>query len=440
LTSVTPPAETGRTYSLTWVAAFWILVAVSVPIWIQFEIPAWDVHVYLNAIHALQAGHDPYADAMAVQRAFHAQLTANPGAALHSDPPWSYVYAPITLPLLRLVGKLPLLLSAGIYWPAYIAAVLAQIWVAFSATTRAERRYFVFLAPVAAFFPGFLANGIILSGNIAYILYALMMLTAVLGWRRGKWLPFYLAVLAASCVKAPLLSLVVIPILSARRQWLPAGVTTAISLGLFALQPVLWPTLFRHYLEAVELQFSFNRDFGCSPAGLLGSFLSDRGLPYSPWTYIVYLAYAVPLFALLLLLAQRFLRGAFSLERWIPVLLVGVILLNPRILEYDAAPIALLLALIAWRFFAARLSIRATIGALALLFAVTNAIAAISWNIHKWVDGPLIVLLFAVGCYDLFRPPAALSATDYLPGSQHRTITAPSLLLTVTDPSGTTTA
>jgi MFS family permease len=380
------------------VIGFWALVLISLPIWIHFEIPGWDVRVYTSAIHSLQTGHDPYADAMSVQRAYHAQAVHPAG-----DPPWSYVYSPITLPLLRLIGRFPLWLAGAIYWIVFAGAVLAQVWVAMTATEPHERRYFPYLAPVAPFFPGFLANGIMIGGNIAYLLYAAVLLTAVFGWRRGRWLWFYLAVLVASCVKAPLLSLVVIPVLSARRQWLPAGVTTAVSLGLFGMQPLFWPTLFQHYLEAVRLQFDFNRDFGCSPSGLFGGFLYDRGIPYSPGTYIFYLAYAMPLFAVLLLLGRCFLRGDFPLTRWMPVLLTGVILLNPRILEYDVAPLALLLALIAWRFFAEFTSPRGTMLCLALLFALTNAIAAISWDIHKLVDGPLLVIFFAAGCWDLLR-------------------------------------
>ena len=72
------------------------------------------------------------------------------------------------------------------------------------------------------------------------------------------------------------------------------------------------------------------------------------------WTVclIFYLCYAIPLFALLFALSRRYLQGSFTLRQWAPVLLVGVILFNPRILEYDVAPITLPLTLIAWRFFA----------------------------------------------------------------------------------------
>ncbi len=173
-----------------------------------------------------------------------------------------------------------------------------------------ERRYFIYFAPVAAFFPGLLANGTILGGNIAYILYALVLLAAVVGWRRGSWHWFYLAVLAASCVKAPLLSLVAIPVLSARRQWIPAGITTAAGAAFFAMQPLVWPTLFKHYLQAVELQFSYNHDFGSSPAGLFSEILTITASPTLSPASSSMPATRCPSSLVMLYLSRQFLRGA----------------------------------------------------------------------------------------------------------------------------------
>jgi hypothetical protein len=381
------------------VRVLWLLVLIAMPIWIANDAPGWDAAIYHTAIKALAAGHDPYADAIAIQQAFHIEMALHPNA----PPPYSYVYSPITLPVLRLINLFPLWFSGSLYWLVYLGGVLAEVWVGMQAVEANERRYFIFLAPAAAFFPGFLANGIVLSGNVAYILYALVLLAAVFAWRRGQWLWFYLAVLAASCVKAPLLSLAVIPILTTRKQWLPTGLTVAAGLGLFAIQPLLWPSLFKHYLQAVELQFSYNRDFGCSPSGLFSGVLYDHGIPYSPASFIFYLCYALPLFALLLYLSRQFLRGAFSLKQWMPVLLVGVILLNPRLIEYDVAPLALPLALIAWRFLAAKITTGRTILYLAIFFAITNAFALTSWELRKLIDGPLLVIFFLIGCWDLHQ-------------------------------------
>ena len=403
MTSETPllPADLARGLRASKVLiGFWIVVIVAVACCVPFAGPGWDIKVYASAVKSLRAGHDPYADAMAIQRIYHSQAVLHPVG----DPPYSYVYSPITLPLVRLIGKLPFWLSGGTYWLIYAIGVFGQMIFALRFTQGDERRAFLYLAPVSAMFPGLLESGVVLGGNIAYILYPAVLLCAAVGWRRGDWRWFYAVVLVASCVKAPLLSLVAIPILSARRQWLPAGLTAAAGVALFASQPLIWPSLFRNYLQAVDLQFLYNRDFGCSPAGLLSDVLYAHGIPYSPIGLIFYLCYAVPLMALLWHLSRKFLDGDFLLSEWIPVLLVGVILLNPRVMEYDVAPLTLLMALIAWRFFARFTTTARTIVCMAVLVAATNAIAAFGWYVRKLVNGPLLVLLFAAGCWMLLNP------------------------------------
>ena len=388
-----------------------MLVLAVFPVWVHFDMPGWDVAVYAKGMRDTAAGLDPYAQAMAVQRAYHASHGLQAGIA----PPYSYVYSPITLPVLRAIAHVPEWLSASVYWLIYAAGALAQIWVVLRFVQGDERRFFAFAAPLALFFPGLLANGTIQSGNIAYILYALVFSAAIYGWRRERWWWFYGAVLLASCVKAPLLSLVVIAPLSARRQFLPAVGTVAAGLLLFGMQPVVWPSLFRHYLEAVELQFSYNRDFGCGPAGLFSAIRFDHGLPYAPASYFFYAAYALPLFACMVYLSRRFLRGDFTLRQWAPLLLVGTILLNPRLLEYDVAPITLPLALLTWRWIAGmkRMRVPAIAAALAF-FVVANGLSIYSWEIRKRIDGPLLVVLFLAGVWTLLRPSPAIAEHSVL--------------------------
>lgn len=400
-------ARLNRTRTLL---AFWVVVILSVAASIPMASSGWDVRVYVAAIRSLRLGHDPYADAMAIQRIYHSQSMVMP----NRDPPYSYVYSPITLPLLRLIGELPNWLSAGSYWLLYVAGVFGQMLFALRFTTGRERRIFLYLAPVSAFFPGMLVNGTILGGNIAYILYPAVLLCAVPGWRRGNWTWFYAAALAASCVKAPLLSLVAIPALSARKQCVPAALTSVAGVALFVVQPLLWPALFQNYLHAVDLQFLYNRDFGCSPAGLLSDALYAHGVRYQWAGLLFYLAYATPLLSLLWFLSRRFLHGEFPLREWIPLLLVGVILLNPRIMEYDVAPITLLLTMIVWRFFSRVATANGTILCMALLLAATNGVAAFGWYIRKLVDGPLLIAVFATGCWMLLRgPETAAQKPDY---------------------------
>ncbi len=374
-----------------------LLTAITFPVWTHYEQPAWDAEIYLKAVRSIAAGHDPYADAIAVQKLAH---SLHPNAPSNSGP-FSYVYSPITLPVLRLVAATPHWVAAGIFWLCYLAGILGELAFGAAALQAQERRYLFALAPIAIFFPGFLAHDIILSGNVAYILYGLVLTCTLIAWRRGQWRWFYLAVLAASCVKAPLLSLLAIPVLSARRQRFPVIATGIAGIALFAIQPIFWPTFFHNYLEAVELQFSFNRDFGFSPAGIFSGILYDHHIPYSPACTLFYLAYSIPLFVGLYFLSRQFLRGRFTLEQWMPVLLLGVILLNPRLIEYDAAPLAIPLAVIAWRFFARYLSTTHTILATVGLFLTLNVIAFQSQEWWKLTEAPLLVVFFVAGVFTL---------------------------------------
>jgi hypothetical protein len=202
---------------------------------------------------------------------------------------------------------------------------------------------------VLAFFPGLLCDDVILSGNIVYLLYGLILLAAVPGWRRGSWLWYYIAVLVASVFKAPLLTMLAFPVLVGQRQWIPASVTGAVGSLLFAAPAWLWPELFREYLRAVFLQFEWNYDFGFNPSAILGTALHRLEIPYSSASTFFYVIFAGAIGLMLLYLGYRVRRGYLSRELWIPVALVGTILMGPRIKEYDVAAITIPMLLISAR-------------------------------------------------------------------------------------------
>jgi hypothetical protein len=60
-------------------------------------------------------------------------------------------------------------------------------------------------------------------------------------------------------------------------------------------------------------------------------------------------SFAVVLGGILLFVARRVREGRLGREEWIPVALVGTILLNPRVKEYDVAALTIPMLLIAWR-------------------------------------------------------------------------------------------
>jgi hypothetical protein len=328
-----------------WITLIWLVVAGSVAGMALSGPAGWDTLVYWNAIQSVHHGGDPYAEGIDAQQAFHNRPSPDPNA----HPPMTYVYSPQTLPLLKLLTFFPGWLLGSVYWCSVACGLLLQFWACYQMASAGERRWLVYMVPLAALFPGLLNSDVILSGNTAYILYGLILAAAVPGWKRDRWLWFYLAVLTASICKAPLLTLLAFPVLVGRKQWIPAGITAAVGSLIFAGQPLLWPAQFREYLIAVRLQFDWNHDFGFGPAGVLGKVLWEPGQPHSTVTTIVYLVFAATLGGILLATGHRVRRRGLSREMWIPVALLGTLLLNPRIKEYDVAAITIPMLLIAWR-------------------------------------------------------------------------------------------
>ena len=382
---------------------YWALAILGMMAWIAADPPGWDLDVYRKAVSSFQSGHDPYQDEIAGTGDYARNLSAEygGGASLY------YVYSPVTLQIVAVTDKFRI--SRLLYWLVYAGCVLAIVLVAASAITTRDPRYAALVPPAALFFPGLLVNGTLLSGNVAIILYGLVYAGAAIGWRKNRWLPFYVAVLLCSLFKLPMLGLLAIAVFSAPKQWIPASVTAVVALSGFAAQSYFFPILFRHQLQAVDHLFSFNRDVGCSPAGIFAGLLFDHGAPYFPLAPLFFLVYALPICAILYRLSKRFLAGDLLFAEWMPVLLVGVTLLNPRLLEYDVLPITIPLALIAIR--SAHRAPCPKLAALMLcgLWLAANSAVFASHRTLRWKQVECVILcaLFILGSLGLLRTSTA---------------------------------
>jgi len=307
----------------------------------------WDARIYWRALQTIRHGGDPYAVGIAAQLAFLNR--PNPNPADHT--PFAYVYSPMTLPLLRLLTGVPGWLLGLLYGLAVFCGFLLELWAGFQMATAGERKWLALMLPAIAFFPGLVTDDTILSGNIGYVLYGLVLAASVPGWKRGRWFWYYVAVVGASIVKAPLLTMIAFPILVGKRQWLPAGAAGAVGLALFALSERIWPVEFHEYLVAIRLMFDEVHDFGFGPAGVLGKTLWRLGRPYFPSAIIFYVIASCVIGIILLVLKRRVTLGEMSQEAWIPVALVGTLLFYPRVMRYDLAAFAVPMLLIGWRAF-----------------------------------------------------------------------------------------
>lgn len=374
---------------LLWVGAVGSLVGMS-----HYIPSCWDLTIYQQAMQWLRDGLDPYAIGQARQIAEHAR----------GHYAFTYVYPPVTMVILRILNHIPSLPGRLLYWTMYAGGFGCQLWAVSQLARPSERTLLRYVLPVAVFFPGLFPNEIILSGNLAIPLYGAVWMGAVRGWKQERWGVFYAAVLAASLFKLPLLTLLAIPVLMGTAEFLNSVMTAAGALALFFAQRLIWPKEFAEYLGDVQMQFTLNHDFGRSPAGILGQILSAMGRPFTTASTVFYLVYGALIFVVLASFAQSYRRKEVEGSTWMTVLLTGTILLNPRIMFYDALAITvpmLLLVVRGWQSRAGRWCLLAGAAATACAYVAGQDNAG---------DAILLVSVFVAGVYGLRTEARGASA------------------------------
>jgi hypothetical protein len=361
-------------------------------------IPAgWDLSVYQQAMKSLREGLDPYAIGQARQIAEHAR----------GHMACTYVYPPLTTVILRLLNHIPTLSGRLLYWTVYAAGFGAQLWALSQLVRPSERKLMRYLLPLAVFFPGLIPNEVILSGNVAIPLYGAVWAGAIRGWKLERWGWFYTAVLTASLFKLPLLTLLAIPILMGAAQWINSVMTAAGGLALFFVQRLIWPVQFSEYLGDIQMQFSLNHDFGRSPAGMFGYAMYSLGRPFETGSIVFYLAYAALIFLVLASFSRMYRREEVEGSTWMTVLLAGTVLLNPRIMAYDALALTIpmmLLVVRAWK---------APMARGCLLAGVAATICAYVVRQDGVGDAILMVSVFVAGVYGLLEEARSTSGLAF---------------------------
>lgn len=367
------------------------------------ETVGWDAQVCHDALHAVQRGSDPYAANLALIHQFKDALAS--GATVR--PPIIYVYSVLTLPLLKFAGRFTDPALAFLYAGAMIVGLGLQLWAGFQMARRAERRWVALLLPVIIFFPGLITDDVIRSGNIAYLLYGIVLAAAVPGWKRGTWFWYYLAVLFASIFKLPYLCMVAFPVLLDRRQWIPSCLTAGVGVGSFAAQFWVSPVMAREYSESIRFMFNVGHDFGYSFAGEVNQLLWKSGVRTLSSDLLIYVAFAAPFGLLLLYIAGRVHQGEFARETFVPIAFLGTAMLNPRIMNYDLVPITIPMLLLAARaIWTERSGLRRSALVIALaVFGIANLFTVAG---PQWVPVELtmLCLTFTAGLWHLWESKA----------------------------------
>ncbi len=380
-----------------WCTLLWIGAVGSV-VGMRHYLPScWDLAIYQQAMKWLRDGLDPYAAGQARQIAAHAR----------GHVAFTYVYPPLTLMILRILNFIPSGLGNWLFWTIYGAGFGGQLWAVSHLARPAERKLLRHLLPVAVFFPGLMANEVILSGNIAIPLYGALWMGAIRGWKQERWGWFYAAVLTASLFKLPMLTLLVIPVLMGAAQFANSAMTAAGGVSVFLLQRLIWPKEFAEYLSDVQMQFTLNHDFGRSPAGIVGQALYAMGRPFTGASTACYLAYGVLIFVVLAIFSRMYHRRQLEGSTWMTVLLAGAILLNPRIMYYDslAATVPMMLLVVrGWQISGGRWCLLAGVAATAGAYMAGQDNAG---------DAILMVAVFATGVYGLWKEARSASVAPF---------------------------
>jgi hypothetical protein len=164
-------------------------------------------------------------------------------------------------------------------------------------------------------------------------------------------------------------------------------VTGAIGVSLYALQGRIWPQAFRVYMHSLKVMSNSKRDFGCAPVGNLARILQNFGVPVERPCIVFYGVYVIVLFLFLLGLSRLYREQRICFKSWVPVMLIGVVLLNPRVQSYDIAAVSLPMALVVWR------SLTDADGKIRLPLGIGAAIVLLGLNVFLEINEDFIPML-----------------------------------------------
>jgi hypothetical protein len=275
----------------------------------------WDARVYARAIATWRAGGDPY--------------LFDPAALPFANPPL----------FLKSVVWLSYLFPGHLGWYVYLAALIAATfaipWLLARFYVRSEWMTPVVALAVFALQPRFMVERMMMSGNVATLLYAPILISGIPGLRRNRWALFYLTITLAAVAKPAFLALLILPLLAGSRQLLQSAVTAVCVFAVYILQRLTMPRLFLAFRDALYVQLVEKHDAG---AGMYGHFLELGGrvaLVRGPVRASIahFAVVAILAGALFLLRKGRDLPAVEKL--WVPALIVMAILADPRLQDYD---------------------------------------------------------------------------------------------------------
>jgi hypothetical protein len=275
--------------------------------------------------------------------------------------------------------------------------------------------------------------------NIATILYCAGFAAAVPGIQRNRWRWFYIVVFLAAMVKFTFLAMLLLPLLAARRQWIQS-LLCGLAVGAANMgQGMLWPAEYQQYQWAMTKGILDQQAFGFGILGIMASYNSKHsgGVGTAPFIISGLVAFT-PLLLMFLLWRKLSRPGASeaattdpassdpaasnpattalaSNGNWLALVVSTIILVNPRLMQYDV-DIALLAAFVLWVY---GLRAKRLILLMLLLFLPSMVVPLMVLNphLHGIYTAAVAYAGFALGYWRLWQE-AAISRTSPEPPGQ----------------------
>jgi len=279
-----------------------------------------DAHVYANALSSWVSGQNAYDAHFGALRFLYPPIFLYVAGPLANVFPahWGWIlYLAIDL---ACTLALPIVLARFYFKQSWLNALFALL---------------LFLA--APQFGGVLA---LASGNLACVLYLLVFLAALPGLGKNRWAWFYAAVFLVSLIKINLLLMLALPILAGKRQTIRSSACALVTIAAYLLQKILVPGLYEGYKSSLRYELFEAHQYGYGVFGIVAdtNYKFHHTIGRSP--YWITGVFVLLLFSGLLLLRRRLPLDGLKRDRtdgiWLTLIIVAIVLANPRLLHYDA--------------------------------------------------------------------------------------------------------
>ena len=234
-------------------------------------------------------------------------------------------------------GPLARWLTPAFGWRLYTvvnvaSVVLVQIILSAMFFRRLRIMQAIFLC---CFMPiAFIATTIFWSGNIHLMWYGIAMLAAITGVRNHLWLPFYFATLLATLNQPVFAILLLLPVLAGQSQMLFAAATALLAGTAYFTEKLIDPSMYAEFQASVKYYLQASHDYGQGLFGICAKLLGPHLSFAVPLSMAVQAVFSASIFFLLLYLKPKERRDSL---RWLGLIAIAIVLINPRVMMYDAA-------------------------------------------------------------------------------------------------------